>query len=278
MKGGFVIYNGRFYRENEPIFYGTDLFRLNSGIRESFRAENNRVIFSTDNFHYLVNALLSVGIPLPGELDFGRFTRDVSRLLNKNHFFLAARVIIQFIPGHAGTDYLLTAEEVPSGFYPLSDNVLLVGFYEEGIKVPSVAHSYEPPSRFLWAAATRAASQTAKNSLIILNNRGYACESICGTFGYLLGKSVVFPSPSALGYCPPILGVIMECAEQCGFNIIEKDDISREDLLGADELFLIDNCLGLQPVLGLNSRRYYNSGSRSIALKLSEVAKSDIAD
>ena len=275
MKGGYVLYNGRFYRENEPLFTGNDLFRLNAGIRESFRAENNQVLFSADNFNYLVNALLALGLPLPGEWDSGRFMRDTSRLLNKNHFFLAARVIIQFIPGHTGTDYLLTAEEVTSGFYPLNESGLMIGFYEEGIKVPSVAHSYEPPSRYLWAAATRAAGLSAKNNLIILNSRGFACESICGTFGYLKDGNAVFPSPASLGYCPPILGVIMECTEQCGFGIVEKDDIRREDLLDADELFLIDNSLGLQPVLGLNSRRYYTAGATGIALHLSGFAKAN---
>jgi branched-subunit amino acid aminotransferase/4-amino-4-deoxychorismate lyase len=65
----------------------------------------------------------------------------------------------------------------------------------------------------------------------------------------------------------------MECAEQCGFKIVEKEEISHEDLLQADELFLADNCLGVQLVLGLNSRRYYTTVSASIALKLSEMAK-----
>ena len=67
----------------------------------------------------------------------------------------------------------------------------------------------------------------------------------------------------------------MESAEQCGFKIIEKNEISYEDLLHADEMFLIDNCLGIQLVLGLNSRRYYTTGTANIALKLSEIARDE---
>ncbi len=275
MKGGYVLINGRFYRENEPLFTGTDLYRLNSGIRESFRTENNLVMFAADNYNYFVNALLSVGLPIPVEWDLARFTRDVSRLLNKNHFFLAARVVIHFIPGVSGTDCLLAAEEVPAGFYPINEGGLLIDFYEEGVKVTSIAHAYEPSSRFLWAAALRTALISGKNNLILFNNTGFACESICGTFGYLDGEIAVFPAPGSQGYCPPMLGVIMECAEQCGYQIIEKEDINREDLLHADELFLIDNCLGLQLVLGLNSRRYYTTGTTKIALKLSGLAKKE---
>ena len=275
MKGGYILYNGKFYREGDPLFTGADLYRLNTGIRESFRTENNLVMFAEDNFNYLINSLLSIGLPIPQDWDLPRFMRDVSRLLNKNHFFLAAKVVIHLIPGISGTDYLLTAEEVPVGFYPINETGLLIDFYNEGAKSPSIYHAYEPSSRFLWIAATRTAISNAKNNLILSNNEGFACESIGGTFGYLIDGTAVFPAPEAQGYSPPILGVVMECAEQFGFEIIEKKEISHEDLLQADELFLIDNCLGIQLVLGLSSRRYYTTGTTNIAARLSEMAKEE---
>jgi branched-chain amino acid aminotransferase len=233
------------------------------------------VMFAEDNFNYLINSLLSIGLPIPKDWDLPRFMKDVSRLLNKNHFFLAAKVVIHLIPGVSGTDYLLTAEEIPAGFYPVNESGLLIDFYTEGAKAPSIYHAYEPSSRFLWIAATRAALSSSKNNLILSNNDGFACESIGGTFGYLIDGAAVFPASEAQGYCPPVLGVVMECAEQFGFEIIEKKEISHEDLMLADELFLIDNCLGIQLVLGLNSRRYYTTGSTNISLKLSEMAKDE---
>ena len=275
MKGGYILFNGKFYRESDPLFTGADLYRLNTGIRESFRTENNMVMFAEDNFNYLINSLLSIGLPIPKDWDLPRFMKDVSRLLNKNHFFLAAKVVIHLIPGVSGTDYLLTAEEIPTGFYPVNETGLLIDFYTEGAKAPSIYHAYEPSSRFLWNAATRAALSTSKNNLILSNNDGFACESIGGTFGYLIDGVAVFPASEAQGYCPPVLGVVMECAEQFGFEIIEKKEISHEDLMLADELFLIDNCLGIQLVLGLNSRRYYTTGTTNIAVRLSEKAKEE---
>ena len=65
----------------------------------------------------------------------------------------------------------------------------------------------------------------------------------------------------------------MECAEQCGYKIIENNAVSHVDLLHADELFLVDNCQGIQQVMGLSTRRYYTTGTANIALKLSEIAR-----
>lgn len=275
MKGGYILFNGKFHRESEPLFNGSDLYRLNAGIRESFRTENNLVMFAEDNFNYLINSLLSIGLPLPNDWDLPRFTHDVSRLLNKNHFFLAAKVVIHLVPGISGTDYLMTAEEIPVGFYPINEAGLLIDFFKEGSKSPSIHHAFEPSSRFLWTSATREALLTSKNNLIISNNKGFACECIRGTFGYIVGENAIFPDPESQGYCPPLLGIVMECAEKCGFKVNENTAITHSDLLHADELFLIDNCQGIQQVIGLSSRRYYTTGTINIALKLSEIAREE---
>ena len=275
MKGGYNLFNGKFYGENEPLFSGADLSRLNEGIRETFRAENNVVMFARENFDFLIDSLSAIELPLPADWNFPRFVNDVSRMLNKNHLYLAARVSIQLFPGISGTEYLLAGEEIPPGFYPVKEGGILIDFYADGAKGNSVYNSYEPSSRALWSTASRAANLSSKNNLILLNNKGFACESIGGTFGYIVDKTAIFPSPEAQGYSPPIVTVVRSCAEECGYTVKESKEIKREDLLNADELFLIDNCAGIKPVLGLYARRYYTTGSIAIAGKLGERARSD---
>ena len=276
MKGGYILLNGRFFRENEPVFSGIDLVRLSNGVTESFRAENNLVLFADANYNFLINSLNSIHIPPPNDWTISRFTGDVSRLLNKNHFYLAAKVVIQFFPGSSGTDYLLTAEELPRGFYPVNETVLLMDFYKDGSKPSAPNFAFEPANRFLWTAAKRLALSLSKQNLILMNNEGWACETIGGSFGYIKGETVIFPSPRLKGYYPPIMGAVIESARQCKLKIIQKTDITDEELLQAAELFLIDNCLGVQLVLGLGSERYYTAKSTAIASKLSEIAQKEM--
>lgn len=273
MKGGFILINGKFYRENEPVFSGNDIPRFNNGTIESFRTEDNIVMFAEANYNYLIDSLHSIDLQTPNDWTLPRFTKDVSRLLNKNHLFLAARVVIRFYPGTDGTDYLLTAEELPRGFYPVNDTGLLIDFYEDGFKSPTSHFAFEPANRFLWANARRVANALSRHNLILLTNDGWACETIGGSFGYIKDGIAIFPSRRLQGYRPPIMAVVMECARQCNMRIVEKIEISRDDLLNADELFIIDNCLGIQLVLGLGNERYYTQDTTSLALKLNELAK-----
>jgi len=275
LKGGFILINGRFFRESDPVFSGVDLGRLNNGVTESFRAENNLVLFAEVNYNFLINSLKSIHLPTPNDWTLSRFASDISRLLNKNHFYLAAKVVVQFFPGPGGTDYLLTAEELPRGFYPVNDTVLLMDFYSDGSKSLTANFAFEPANRFLWTAAKREAQNLSKHNLILLNHEDWACETIGGSFGYIKDGMAIFPSPRLQAYRPPIMAVVIECARQIGLKILQKTDIGRADLINADEIFLIDNCLGVQLVLGLGNERYYTTKSTSIALKLSEVAQKE---
>ena len=180
MKGGFNLFNGKFYCESDPLFTGADLIRLNSGICESFRAENNRVVFARENFNFLIDSLAAMEISPPPDWNFPRFIKDVSRLLNKNHLYLSAKVVIHLIPGISGTDYLMTAEEMESRFFEVKDPGLLIDFYDNGAKGTSIYSNYEPSSRSLWAMAVRSAALQSKQNHILSNNKGFACESIGG--------------------------------------------------------------------------------------------------
>jgi branched-subunit amino acid aminotransferase/4-amino-4-deoxychorismate lyase len=171
---------------------------------------------------------------------------------------------------------LLIAEEIPRGFYPLNEQGLMIDFYEKGVKSDTILNSFEVSSHFIWNIAAHIAHSKSKQNMIIFNYKGHACEGIAASFGYLKDNTAVFPSPGSYGYQPPLNSRIIKCAKSCGFRVLTKSDISREDLLNADELFLIDNSLGIQKILGLESRRYYSTKTVAIALKLKELATKEI--
>lgn len=278
MKGGYILLNGTFYRENDLLFSNLDIQRITNGIKESFRTENNVILFARDNYKHLLKAISSINFKVPRDWDLSRLKHDVSRLLNKNHLFIASRVQIIFFQGTNKTDYLLSAEEIPRGYYPLNEAGLMIDFYYKGVKSDSELRRFEASSRFLWISAASEAASKSKNNLIILNNKGYACEGIGVSFCCLQDNTAIFPSPDSMGYQPPLISKIIKCSKSCGFRTALRNDISAEELLNAEEIFMIDNSLGIQKILGLGDRRYYNNKTTTLALKLKELAIKESAD
>ncbi len=274
MKGGFIQYNGKFYREDQLLFTGSDLFRLGVGMREMFRAENNEILFAEEVYDHITEAARSLNFALPPDYDLMgvRLRSDVSRLLNKNKLYLAARIILQLFPGANGFDLMLSAEELPRGFFPLNENGLLLEVYRDGFKPVNRLSNYEPGGRFIWMMAANLASTLGRHNMVILNTNNYACEAIGCSFACLKEETMILPSVESGGYRSTITNQVIRSAESAGYQILERADITVDELLEADELFLIDNCLGIQKVLGLNERRYYSAKTMTIAARLNELA------
>lgn len=276
MKGGYVLLNGKFHPQSEPLFTGLECDALNTLIKHSFRAENNEILFPLENYLSILDHLSAFDIPVPRDWDIARFRKDVSRLLNKNHLFLAARVNIHFFKGSENTGFLLTAEEIPRGFYPLNENGLLIDFYEEGSKGNTLFNSFESSSSYLWLSAKRLASQKGKQNLLISNSEKFICEGISVSFGYFTENKLIFPSKETGGYFPPLIKIIAKYAAENKLEVLFKSDITRKDLLEADEVFLIDNCLGIQKVLGLNNRRYYSTKTTILSSLIKDRASQSL--
>jgi len=276
MKGGYILLNGKFHPEKEPLIAGLGCNHLGTVIKESFRTENNEILFPNENYLYILDHLAAFETPIPKDWDLVRLRKDVSRLLNKNHLFLAARVTILFFKGDKDTSYLLTAEEIPRGFYPLNETGLLIDFYEEGNKGDTPFNSFESSSRFLWRSSLLTADKKGKQNLLISNSKEFICEGIGVSFGYWAENNLILPSKEANGYYPPLVEIIAENAKENGFEVRLKSNISKDDLLNADEVFLIDNCLGIQKVLGLNNRRYYSTKTALLSSMMKEHASQSL--
>lgn len=275
MKGGYFLLNGKFHKEDEAVFTLADLSRRMEGFSETFRAEHNEILFAESISRHLLATAETIGADLNGYIDPGGklLRKDVSRLLNKNKLYMAARIEIQIFPADMRIQILLRAEEIEKGYYPVREPGFLLSFYHDRQASAQSSSAYSATGFFVRQGARRLAAALNKPDMILLNTEGYACESLYGSFGCMKGGTVSFPSAGSGGYRCAILEEVIRSTKDTGFQAIERDDITEDELLRADELFLFDACYGIQKILGLEEQRYYSTKTQLIAAKLSELAK-----
>jgi branched-subunit amino acid aminotransferase/4-amino-4-deoxychorismate lyase len=277
MKGGYFLFNGRFYKEGDAVFTVSDLTARTSGFIESFRAEHNEVLFRESVSNHLIATANSLEIDLTGLIDDeGKLLqKDVSRLLNKNKLYLAAEINIQIYTSDNQINIILQAEEMERGYYPIGEPGLLLSFYEEQLKETRPDFTYSPFGLYIQNSAKRYASAFNEPNVIIRNSDGFACECIGGSFAFIEGEFVYFVSPGSGGYRCAIREEVIRSVSNAGFTPRDKDQITREDLLGAEEVFLYDACHGIRKVLGLEDQRYFSTKTKVISEKLTSLAKQD---
>ena len=277
MKGGYFLLNGQFRKVGDFIFNLDDLTDRVNGFSETFRAGHNEVFFQQSVCSHLLTTAATIGMDLTGLIDpEGRLLRkDVSRLLNKNRYYLAAKVQIQVYPSNNKINILLEAQEIGRGYYPVGETGLILSFFTERKKEIQPFSNFAPAGLAFRQAAEREAAELNKPNLILLNRNGFACESIGGSFAYIVGQMVCFPAESSGGYSCSIKNEIRQSVQKAGFIPVEKEEISQEELLSADEMFVFDACRGIQKVLGLEERRFYSTKTQQIAAQFTILAEQD---
>ena len=280
MKGGFFLLNGQFCKENEPVFRLADFDDRVGGFKEFFRAEHNEILFPESISAQLLATAWSIDMDLTGQLDpAGRILRkDVSRLLNKNHLYHAAKIEIQIYPGANQLNILLRASEIEKGYYPVKEPGLLISFYSDQLKDIRPNACYATFGLYFQQACIRAAREQNKPNMLLLNKDGYVCESIGGSFAFTINGTVYFVAENSGGYHCALKEEVIKSVKEAGFKPAEKENITTDDLLQAEELFLFDACNGIQKVLGLEDRRYFSTKTSLIAEKLTFLATLDRND
>jgi branched-subunit amino acid aminotransferase/4-amino-4-deoxychorismate lyase len=280
MKGGYFLLNGRFHKEEEAVFTLDDLSLQHSGFMEQFRSEHNEVLFAPSICQHLISTAETAGIDLTGLIDpEGKILRkDVSRLLNKNKLYLAAIIEIRIFASINRVNLLLRAEECERGYFPLKEPGLLLSIYRDRLKEISPLPAYATSGNFLRQKATQKARSLGQSNIILLNSLEFACECIHGSFAFVNENHVTFPASSSGGYRSAILEKVIFAVHEAGFSTSEKVEITPDELLLAEELFLFDSSNGIQTVLGLEERRYFGTKTQRIARKFSALAQKDRED
>ena len=277
MKGGYFLLNGRFHKETDAVFTVADLAKRAEGFCESFRAEHNEVLFAESISSHLLATAATIGADLTGLIDEdGRLLRkDVSRLLNKNKLYLAAKIEIQIFPSDSRVNMLLRAEEIPRGYYPTVEPGLLISIFRDQLQEIHEISGYATSGLFVRQYAARRAKELTQPNIILLNQKGNACETLDGSFAWLNQNQLFFTSEREGGHICAIREQVIQSAKVAGFITVVIERISPDELLQAEELFLYDACHGIQKVLGLEDRRYFSTKTQLIAEKLSALARKD---
>lgn len=264
MKGGYFLFNGQFHKEGDSVFTLADLSGRSEGFEETFRAEHNEIIFPIAISEHLIATAESTGLEISSMIGpQGRLLRkDVSRLLNKNKLFLAARIGIQVYRTGEKINCILTAEEVERGYYPLNEPGLLLTFCD----VP-LSGTYKSQTGFYLA------DELNKHDLINLNNSGFVSKSLFCSIAYIEKEHVFFAVDSSSPRRCAIMEEIIRSSKEVGLVPQKKENVTPEMLLEANEVFLYDSCQGIYKVLGLEDRRYFSPKTKLIAENLRERAK-----
>ena len=271
MNEHFFIYNNEFFREGVPVIKPQNRsFRYGDGLFETMRMHEGKILNMDFHFERLLAGMRLLQMEIPGFFSVKFFTDTVNELLIKNSIFQNARIRLMVFRGEEpiyeiennSVNYLIETFPLP-GKIQINEEGLVIDVFLAGGKSCDIFSNVKSNNYLTSLMAARFASKNNLDEAIILNAFGRVCESAIANI-FIIKNNMIITPPLSEGCVAGVMRRwILEKLSLKNLKIEEKE-LSLEDLLSADELFLTNSIQPVRWVKQFRDKFYTHQNSKAI--------------
>jgi len=267
----FINFNGKILENHTPVIEaGNRGLRYGDGLFETMKFKNGNLILVDEHLSRLWSGMKLLQFELPKLFTPDKIEEQILQLIQKNKL-QSARIRLTIIRDNGGLHdpeshtphYLIETWSLPESNGALNENGLDCCLYHDALKTADMFSNSKHNNFLPYFMGALHAKKEKCNDAIILNQYHRICDSTIANV-FLIKDDVVY-TPSLTEGC--IAGVmrsfVITAFKKNNTSIVEKE-ISIEDLLHADEVFLTNSIYNMRWVKGIESSNYSNSKTREI--------------
>lgn len=257
-----ISFNGVLTDADDKIFSSRSrIYKYGDGFFESIKVIQKRPQLFDLHYQRIQRASTLFHLPLNDKWTQAYFEDQIELLCLKNGWVNArCRILFYresegfYAPERNKCGFLIEMSE-SNGHYPINDKGLKLGEYGLILKPSNFLSFFKPLSAIQYVLAGIYATENGFDSVILYNESGYVTEAFNANIFLIQGEEIITPALSQ--YC--IDGVmrqyIIQKLKHLGY-IIREQEVSEEDLLMADEVFISNATRGITWVESYKDSHY----------------------
>ncbi len=274
----FVDYNDQIIAEDTPIFTAKNRnFRYGDGLFETMRVVNGTLLFSNLHVQRLQKSMQVLKMTHPQLLTSNTLQEKVEKLCRINKISQSARVRLSiyrkdggyYTPECSETNYLIEAEKYPETNFPINQRGLITTIYADMYKPSGILSNLKTSNSLVYVMAGLFKAKMNIDDTILFNEKGNICET--STSNLFLIKDGKIYTPSLQNGCIAgvMRAVVLSLLQQNNIPF-EEGTLSSDFLQQADEAFTTNAIKGIQWIVGIGNKRYFNNTALTLSKLLNE--------
>lgn len=269
-------------REKAQLSITNRGFAYGDAVFETLRVINGRVIFWEDHYFRLMASMRIMRMEIPLNFSPEFLEEEIQELVRENDLFESqARVKFTvyrkegglYTPATNETEYLITAEALPDAFYLLNDNPYEVELFKDHFVTSGLLSTLKTNNRAVNILGSIFAKENDYHNCLLLNEQKNVVEALNGNL-FLIKGNVIKTPPLTDGCLKGVTrGKILEIAKKLPEYKIEEASVSPFELQKADEMFITNVGVGIQPVSKYRKKEYKTEVSKTILGRLNTLAR-----
>jgi len=269
----YLLHNGNFCIDGDYIIAADNRgLRYGDGLFETLRTTGKKIHFMNWHFERLFSGLQMLEFELASDFTPSNIASQVFALCKRNRH-PAARVRINVIRGDGGgqedrfAHCIIQSQPLPGKDFQLNGNGLVLGIYQGARKTMDAFSNIKSNNYLPYTMAALQAEKNKWDDALVLNVAGRICDAAIANV-FIIKNEILYTPPLQEGCVAGIMRRnLLENLATTGYYFHEKE-ITIEDLLAADEVFLTNAVKGIRWVSHCGDAVYTNRITTGIFTKL----------
>jgi len=261
--------------KNRGLLYGDAVF-------ETIKAVNGQLFFWEDHYFRLMASMriLRMAIPMHFSMEF--LEDEIKKTIRAATFDKQAVRIKLYVnrkeggkynPTNHDVDYFIELEATGNPFYTLNEDPYRVELFKDHYIYANLLSTLKSNAKTINVLGSIYATENGYQNCLLLNEKKMVVEALQGNLFLVKGTTIITP-PTSDG-C--LRGIIRKQLIEIGKTLkeytIEEKSISSFDLQKADELFVTNVMIGIQPISNYRKKSYGTEVAKILLQKLNVKAR-----
>ncbi len=270
--------NGELLKDSSFIPSENRGYKYGDAVFETVKAVHGKLLFWEDHYFRLMASMRIMRMEIPMNFTMEFLESEILKTLEANSLLKSsARIRLnvdrgnggKYLPSEQKISYNISAETQSSDFYTISkQSQYTVDLYKDFFVAPGLLSTLKTNNKAINVLGSIYAKENGWQNCLLLNTNKNVVEALNGNLFLVSGETIKTP-PLEDGCLKGIMRKqLIEVIVNSGDYVIEETSISPFELQKADELFISNVIIGIQPILKYRKKEFSTTISEDIIRRL----------
>jgi len=274
-----VNFNGTILDSELQLSVSNRSFLYGDGVFETLKIVNNKILFFEDHYFRLMSSMRIVRMEIPMSFTMEYLEEQILTLVAVTNLQDSARVRLTvfrneggfYMPTANSISFVIVASQLEKKQYQFTNTPFEVDLYKDFSISKQLLSTLKTNNKMIQITASIFAKENQLASCLLINEDKNVIEATNGNLFMLMGDRLITP-PITEGCLNGIMRKQVFAIAKTIDNItVVEEPISPFDLQKADELFITNVIMGIQPITKYRKKEFEVLLSRQLLDKLNEV-------
>ncbi len=274
-----VNFNGTIYTSDNNLLNNNRAFLYGDGVFETIKIIDNKVLFLEDHYFRLMSGMRIIRMEIPMNFSLEYFEEQILLTAKANSILESCKVRITvfrndgglYLPETNEVSFIIKATKINEKKYSITNNEYEVDLYKDFYVSKQLLSSIKSTNRIQNITGSIFANENDLQNCILINESKNVAEALNGNI-FMLVENKLFTPPISEGCLNGVMRKqILSIAKQIDNLEVFEEIISPFDLQKAEELFITNVIIGIQPITKYRKKEFGLELANKLMIRLNEL-------